>query len=423
MSAVLSKVFCCAGNCLCHAINNMLGDAKKINPKLFARIGFIILSAIAVGISLLILFYLANILKPFNDWISCPKDNNFDCLGISSVYRMSFTLLVFHTLTLILSFTSNQCAKVFNMDCWSFKILFIIVFYFSMFFVSNGFFSIYAEISRYLSILFLLYQALVIISFGHIINIKLVEHLDNALDKGESACKYQFWLITLSLIFGGLTIFWFVDSIINHFTSAWNIIIIIVSIVIGILFTALSISNIVTRKRLLTSIFIFSYVAYLCWSAMNSQPKDGAKLELSFWDIFIGLFYLFLALGFLGFYIKKKPEVNESEEQKQINKNPLLEEAPQEDDKEKELISENKPEDEIDLSRAYVLFHIFMMFMSIYYCMLMTNWSVIDTDSSVVLTQTWTSFWVKVSVLGSTIILYIWILIAPRIFPDREFEF
>jgi hypothetical protein len=422
MSGAASAAFCCAGNCLCHAINNMIGDAKKINPKLFARIGFIILSVLSVGFSLLILFYLADILKPFNDWVSCPKDNQFDCLGISSVYRMSFTLLVFHVMTLLFSFTTNECAKVFNMDCWSFKILFITVFYFSMFFISNNFFTVYAEITRFLSIIFLIYQALVIISFGHIINVKLVEHLDNAVDKGENTCKYQFWLIFLSLIFGGLTIYWFVDSCINHFDSFTNILIIILSIMFGILFTVLSITNIVTRKRLLTSIFIFSYISYLCWSALNSQPKDGAKLVLSFWDILIGLFYLFLALGLLGFYIKKKPEANESEEQKEINKNPLIEEAPAETE-DRELLSEKKPETEIDLSRSYILFHIFMMFMSIYYCMLMTNWTIIDTNSTGILTQTWTSFWVKIGVLGSTILLYVWILVAPIVFPDREFEF
>jgi hypothetical protein len=422
MSGVASAAVCCAGNCLCHAVNNMLGDAKKINPKLFARIGFIILSALSVGFSLLILFYLANILKPFNNWVSCPTDNQFDCLGISSVYRMSFTLLVFHAMTLLFSYTTNECARIFNMDCWSFKILFIIVFYFSMFFISNSFFSVYAEITRYLSIVFLLYQALIIISFGHIINIKLVEHLDNAIEKGESPRKYQFWLITLSLVFSGLTIYWFVDSIMKHFDSATNIIIIIVTILLGLAFTVLSITEIVTRKRLLTSIFIFSYISYLCWSALNSQPKENqTKLELSFWDILIGLFYLFMALCFLGFYIKKKPEANESEEQKQLNKNPFVEEAPIEEDR--EMLSEKIPEAEIDLSKAYVLFHIFMMFMSIYYSMLMTNWNVIDNNSSAVLTQTWTSFWVKIGVLGSTILLYVWVLLAPRLLPDREFDF
>jgi hypothetical protein len=65
----------------------------------------------------------------------------------------------------------------------------------------------------------------------------------------------------------------------------------------------------------------------------------------------------------------------------------------------------------------------FMMFMSLYYCMLLTNWNIVDINTSQVITHTWASFWIKISVLFSTVILYTWILVAPRVFPDREFEF
>ena len=329
MSSAVCNALCCAGNCCCHAFNNIFSDAKKINPKLFARIGFIVLSLICVGFSLIILFYGANLLKPFNSFISCPTDGEFSCLGISSVYRMSFTLFIFHIIVILFSLISKDCAKVFNLDCWSFKILLVMVLYFSMFFIPNTLFLIYAEISRYLSILFLIYQALVIISFAHIINISLVEKLDFAIDNGgKGACKYQFWLIFLSIIFLSLSIFWIVRSYMDFSNSFINILIISLTIIFGIGFTLLSISNFVTRKRLLTSIFLFSYTSYLCWSALTSQPQDNNKeLELSFLDIFIGLFYLFLALCFLGFYIKKKPENSQSEEQKMINKNPFIEEA------------------------------------------------------------------------------------------------
>jgi hypothetical protein len=67
-----------------------------------------------------------------------------------------------------------------------------------------------------------------------------------------------------------------------------------------------------------------------------------------------------------------------------------------------------------------------MFMMSIYYCMLLSNWNVIDANTNVTtggFSQSWTSFWVKVSTLLLSVLLYIWVLIAPKIFPDREFDF
>jgi hypothetical protein len=428
MSAICSAL-CCAGNCCCHGINNIFQDSKKINPKLFARIGFIVLNVICIIFSLVILYFGASLLKPFNSFIHCPDtndDDKFNCLGISSVYRMSLALFLLHLVVIGFSLISQKCAKAINIDCWTFKLLFVSGTYFALFFVSNGFFAIYAEVSRYLSIIFLLYQSLVSISLAHIINIKIVEGYDKASEEGKGTFKYQFWLFALSGLFSALTLYWLITCVLNYGLS-WRLIIIIATACCGIGFTILSISSLVTRRRLLTSLYLFSFISYLCWSAFDSEPNDSEKLEIHFWDIFIGLCYVFLALLFLGFYIKKKPENTETEEQKVINKNPLLEQESEPKKNDEELLKKDDEEEvkveELDISKAYILFHIFMMFMSVYYCMLLTNWNIVDPESSKIITQTWSSFWVKIIILFSTVLLYVWVLIAPRILPDREFEF
>lgn len=340
MSGMVSSALCCAGNCLCQCVSNICSDTMKINPKLFSRIGFIFLNIIAVIISLVILFFAANILSPFEKFIHCPNitdaDEKFNCLGISSVYRMSVSLAFLHALVLLFCLFGKGCAKAINNDCWTFKFLCVFGVYFGLFFVSNDFFRIYAEISIYVSLLFQLYQVIVIISFAHIINLKLADGLDNAYDNGgDGACKYQFWLIFLTLIFSGVSLFFIIVSFMYFLNSAFNMFFIILTIVLGIIFTGISISNLVNKKRLLTSIYLFSYICYICWSALNSQPKDEVKKEeklskISIIDILIGFSYLLGALFFLGFYIKKAPQQkiepnNDNSEQEAINKNPMLE--------------------------------------------------------------------------------------------------
>jgi serine incorporator 1/3 len=414
MTSIISNAICCAGNCVCHAMNNICSDTMKINPKLFSKIGFIIINLLGVAISLIILFFGSNLLQPFNKHINCPESNNLDCLGISQVYRMSFSLAILHFVVIFFSLCGKNVASVINRHCWTFKLLLVFGIYIAFLFVPNSFFSVYAEISKYISFLFIVFQVLVTISFAHIINIKLVEGLDNENEAG----KYQFWLIFLSLIFGGLSVYWIVLSFMNYSYNFWNIFIICISILLSIGFTYVSISHLVERKRLLTSLYMFSFVSYLCWSALNSQPNEKRKentLLLSVIDVLVGMFYLVMALSYVGFHVKDSDKAPRVDEKEGINQNPLVEDA-------KSVPSE---EEENDLSKSHYYFHIFMIFMSIYYCMILTNWNVIDPNviDPKILPTSWSSFWIKLSAMLVSTILYVWVMIAPRLFPDREFDF
>lgn len=414
MTSFISSAFCCAGNCLCHAVNNICSDTMKINPKLFSKIGYILINLLGVAISLIVLFFGQNLLQPFNDHIKCPNSDNLDCLGISQVYRMSLALALLHGIVILFSLCGKNVANVVNRHCWTFKLLLVFGLYFAFLFVDNSYFIIYAEISKYISLGFIIFQVLVTISFAHVINIKLVEGLDNE----NEACRHQFWLIFLSLFFCGLSIYWIAISFMYYSYNFWNVLIVCVSILMSIGFTYISISNLVGRKRLLTSIYMFSFVSYFCWSALNSQPNKNRvvdDLSFSVIDIFVGLFYLVIALCYMGFYVKEVDKASYTDETKGINKNPLVEDA----------IPVSTVEDENDLSISHFYYHIFMIFMSFYYCMLLTNWNVIDTtvvDPKTIVTS-WSSFWIKLTAMFISVILYVWVLIAPRLFPDREFDF
>jgi len=266
-------------------------------------------------------------------------------------------------------------------------------------------------------------------------NINLVNGLDEANNKGEPGTRYKFWLLFLSFAFLAVGGYWIFESFVNYYSPWYNILIIAITLFFGVAFTLLSVSNIVTRKRLLTSIYIFSFISYLCWSALGSEPTDK-QFKINFWDIFVGLVYLMIALSFIGFYVKKKETqfVNNdqnNEAEKVINANPIIETEAKGTGEKNQLIEkgENKDkaveEEEEEVTKPYIYFHIFMIFMSIYYCMLLTNWNVIDSDASKValFEQTWTSFVVKLVTLALSVLLYTWVLIAPKLFPDREFDF
>jgi serine incorporator 1/3 len=433
MTSTISNILCCAGNCLCHGMNNICEDSKKINPKLFARIGYILLSFFSLGVTLIILFFGSPLLKPFSDYIHCPNsdENTLDCLGISQVYRMSLALVILHLIVMLFSLCGKTAANVMNRDCWSFKFLLLFAIYIGFMFVPNSYFSIYANISRYLSLLFLICQLIITVSFAHVINFSLVEGLDET-----NEFRFKFGLLFLTFLFTGFSLYWIIVSFINFSDRFYNLLIILFTIIIGVGFTFISISNFVTRKRFLTSLYIFSFTTYLTWSALHSQPREEEQAittinqhKFSIVDICVGLFYLFLALAFTGFYVKNKSNQIRDDKIK-IEINPLIIESDNSNlDSDRELMNRNNGDiqvkEELDLSPSYYYFHLFMILMSVYYCMLLTNWNVIDAEAQdfKLLGHSWVAFWVKFVASIITGILYIWVMIAPVLFPDRDFDF
>jgi len=75
------------------------------------------------------------------------------------------------------------------------------------------------------------------------------------------------------------------------------------------------------------------------------------------------------------------------------------------------------------ISTATIMFQGLMILASVYYAMLMTNWgnpSVMDSDAGF-FSNNYMSYWVQMSCLWISQILYVFSLTAPICFPDRDF--
>mmetsp|Transcript_12516 Transcript_12516/g.12563 ORF Transcript_12516/g.12563 Transcript_12516/m.12563 type:complete len:104 (-) Transcript_12516:34-345(-) len=74
------------------------------------------------------------------------------------------------------------------------------------------------------------------------------------------------------------------------------------------------------------------------------------------------------------------------------------------------------------ISQSTIIFQAFMVFVSIYYAMLITNWGrpTIDDDNYDYFIDEWAGFWIKIVCQWVMCGLYLFSLIAPKLFPDRE---
>jgi hypothetical protein len=83
--------------------------------------------------------------------------------------------------------------------------------------------------------------------------------------------------------------------------------------------------------------------------------------------------------------------------------------------------AEDNVDPETDDDRGMIWFHLFMMLISIYLSMMMTNWGSANIGDSNY-GNSWLSTWVKFSAQWVTMLLYLWSLIAPLVCTGRDFS-
>lgn len=72
------------------------------------------------------------------------------------------------------------------------------------------------------------------------------------------------------------------------------------------------------------------------------------------------------------------------------------------------------------VSYSYSFFHLIFALASMYSAMLLSDWTS-SSESSDLVDVGWTSVWVRICTEWVTAALYLWTLLAPFFFPDREF--
>jgi len=191
----------------------------------------------------------------------------------------------------------------------------------------------------------------------------------------------------------------------------------------------------------------------LVWSSISSEPEDWKCSTLSSpgnTSLFIGVGISLLALVYSALRVsssditgKKKDKKTEREtERKRLLKiaNPDLKDEDldksTENDLETGVPQETVPNEESEkesnddpVSYSYSYFHFTFFLAALYLTMLLTNWLLLTSNddvndnskSTISVDQGEVSVWVKIVSSWLTCLLYIWTIIAPVLFTDREF--
>ncbi|KAI5447309.1 hypothetical protein KIW84_014965 [Lathyrus oleraceus] len=171
---------------------------------------------------------------------------------------------------------------------------------------------------------------------------------------------------------------------------------------------------------LLPASVISLYCAYVCYTGLSSEPRgyecnglnksravSTSTLVLGMLTTVLSVLYSALRAGSSTTFLSppSSPKAGESK--------PLLEDA--EEGKSKKEEKEARP-----VSYSYSFFHLIFALASMYSAMLLSGWTS-SSENSDLIDVGWTSVWVRIGTEWVTAGLYLWTLLAPLLFPDREF--
>ncbi|KAM0960282.1 hypothetical protein ACFX2I_025259 [Malus domestica] len=404
---------CCAA-CACDACRTVVSSISRRS----ARIAYCGLFALSLIVSWILREVAAPLLEKI-PWINqFNETHNREWFETDAVLRVSLGNFLFFTiLSVMMVGVKNQKDPrdslhhggwMMKVICWCLLVIF-------MFFVPNEIVSFYETISKFGSGFFLLVQVVLLLDFVHGWNDKWVGYDE------------KFWYVALfvvslvcylaTFVFSGLLFHWFTPS---GQDCGLNTFFIVMTLMCVFVFLIVALHPAVSGSILPASV-ISMYCTYLCYSALASEPRDYEcnglhkhSKAVSTGTLTFGLLTTVLSVVYSAVRAGSSTTLLSPPGSPRAGAGkPLLPLDKVDEHKEKE---KSKP-----VSYSYSFFHIIFSLASMYSAMLLTGWSTSVGESGKLVDVGWPSVWVRMVTSWATAGLYIWSLLAPILFPEREF--
>ncbi|XP_046892596.1 serine incorporator 2 [Hypomesus transpacificus] len=371
-------------------------------------------------------------------------ENHVNCdaiVGFKSVYRMCFAMTCFFFLFAVIMVrvrSSKDPRAVVQNGFWFFKFLILVGITVGAFFIPDGtFHTVWFYFGVVGSFLFIIIQLILLIDFAHSWNKVWVGNAEEGNKNCWFAGLLSFTILHYALAFTAVVLFYVYytqpDGCTEHkvFISL-NLIFCIIVSVVSIL---PRVQEAQPQSGLLQASLISLYTMYVTWSAMTNNPDrkcnpsllslvsntstittdPSAPPETVRWWDGQGIVGLIIFL-FCTLYASIRSSSNS-----QVNKLMQTEEGGGSGGEVGEDGLRRAVDDEEEaVSYSYSFFHFSLCLASLYIMMTLTNWYQPDTSTQA-MQSSMPAVWVKISSSWLGLGLYLWTLLAPLMFPDRDF--
>ncbi|KAJ9559498.1 hypothetical protein OSB04_004658 [Centaurea solstitialis] len=404
---------CCA-SCACSACQSVVSGISRRS----ARIAYCGLFAL----SLIVAWLLREVAAPLMEKI--PWINHFhqtpdrEWFETDAVLRVSLGNFLFFSILSLLMVgvkTQKDPRDSLHHGGWMMKVICWCVLVILMFFLPNEIISFYESTSKFGSGLFLLVQVVLLLDFVHSWNDKWVGYDEQFWYAALLVVSLVCYVVTFS--FSGLLFYLFTPS---GQDCGLNMFFIVMTLILVFVFAIITLHPTVSGSILPASV-ISLYCMYLCYSGLASEPRDYTcnglhkhSKAVNTGTLTVGLLTTVLSVVYSAVRAGSSTTLlSPPNSPRAGGEKPLLPLDKRDEHEEKE---NSKP-----VSYSYSFFHIIFSLASMYSAMLLTGWSTSVGESGRLVDVGWPSVWVRIITSWATAGLFIWSMVAPHLFPDREF--
>lgn len=372
-----------------------------------------------------------------------PSEVSLDCesaVGYLAVYRICFILSLYFFLMSVIMIrvkSSRDPRAPIQNGFWAIKYLLIIGGIIGAFFIpERSFGSTWMYFGMLGGFLFIIIQLILIVDFAHTWADAWVGTYEETESKtwyaallGTAVFHYTFSIIGIVLLY----VYYTHPSgcALNKFFISFNLILCVITSIVSILPT---VQEHQPRSGLLQSSIVTLYVVYLTWSGVSNSP-DGACNPgfipgISSHDVntqnrvtfdkqsIIGLIIWFSCVLYSSLRTASKSSKITMSENVLVQDNGAEGRNP---DAEGGNVTKVWDNEEEKVAYNWSFFHLMFALATLYVMMTLTNWyqpnSTLET-----LNANNASMWVKIISSWMCLALYVWSLVAPAIFPNRDFS-
>jgi len=307
-SLVASCLASLACNCVCSCCKklNSCCDSKDSGRKQsVVLLGFAI--ALALFFEYVVAPYLDEsdgldeaIVDAWNDGCEDEAEDLQDiCRGNSGVYRVSFVSFIFFVVAAAISKKNPS----FNNKYWLYKYIVFLLMVFITIWINNHIFSdVFLSFARFGGFLFILLEQLILIDVAYQCNDDLVERSNQAEleERGTGNKLLKVILCSCAIIF--IAVLVFIIILFKSFDCTFGNTIISFTLIFIVVTTLLQLKG--EEGSLMTSGIISLYSCYLCFSALSKNPDSDCNPFLgssNTFDILSGIFLSFVTLVWTGY--------------------------------------------------------------------------------------------------------------------------
>ncbi|KAF0047546.1 hypothetical protein F2P81_001179 [Scophthalmus maximus] len=380
-------------------------------------------------------------------------ENKVNCdvfVGYKSVYRMCFAMTCFFFLFSVIMIrvrSSKDPRAALQNGFWFLKFLVLVGITVGAFFIPDGDFNtVWYYFGMVGSFIFIIIQLILLVDFAHSWNQSWLERAENGNSKCWYAALLSFTFVHYALAFTAVVIFYVFytqpDDCAEH--KAFISLNFIFCIILSVVSILPKVQEAQPSSGLLQASLISLYTMYVTWSAMTNNPNrqcnpsllslvqpisptpppgpvhpTTAPPHVQWWDAqsIVGLTIFLFCTLYASIRSSNNTQVNklmQTEEGQGLTTD--FDAATGEDGVRRAVDNE-----EDGVTYSYSFFHFSLFLASLYIMMTLTNWYKPETDVQAMQTSM-PAVWVKICSSWLGLVIYLWTLVAPLVFPDRDFN-